>query len=129
MNTATPVPAPAATRPAPPAFTPYQRFVVALLAFLQFTIVLDFMVLSPLGAILLPSLAIVPRQFGLVVSGYAIAAAVSGLLAAGFADRYDRKKFLLFFYVGFLLGTVFCGLAPNYPMLLAARIVTGLFGG
>jgi predicted MFS family arabinose efflux permease len=115
--------------PSPPKFSSYQKFVVALLAFLQFTIVLDFMVLSPLGAILMPSLGIEPRQFGLVVSVYAISAAVSGILAAGFADRYDRKKFLLFFYAGFLLGTVFCGLAPTYPLLLAARIVTGLFGG
>src|SRR5471030_2834813 len=106
---------PAAPSPrTPPArFSPDQRFVVAMLAFLQFTIVLDFMVLSPLGALLMPALAIGPRQFGLVVSVYAIAAAVSGILAAGFADRYDRKKFLLFFYAGFLLGSVFCGLAPT----------------
>ncbi|HWA24749.1 MAG TPA: MFS transporter [Lacunisphaera sp.] len=115
--------------PKPPAFTSEQKFVVAMLAFLQFTIVLDFMVLSPLGALLMPALAIVPKQFGLVVSAYAVAAAVSGILAAGFADRYDRKKFLLFFYAGFLVGTVCCGLAPNYQALLAARIVTGLFGG
>lgn len=121
--------APDSANPAPPGFTSYQKFAVAMLAFLQFTIVLDFMVLSPLGAILMPALAIEPSRFGLVVSAYAIAAAVSGILAAGFADRYDRKKFLLFFYGGFLLGTVFCGLAPNYPALLAARIVTGLFGG
>ena len=122
-------PDPDAPNPAPPRFTSYQKFVVAVLAFLQFTIVLDFMVLSPLGAILMPVLAITPKQFGLVVSVYAIAAAVSGVLAAGFADRYDRKKFLLFFYGGFLLGTVCCGLAPTYPLLLAARVVTGLFGG
>jgi predicted MFS family arabinose efflux permease len=126
MSTA---PAAPSARPPAPAFTPYQRFVVAVLAFLQFTIVLDFMVLSPLGALLMPALDIVPRQFGLVVSVYAIAAAVAGIMAAGFADRYDRKKFLLFFYAGFLLGTVFCGLAPTYPLLLAARVVTGLFGG
>ncbi len=116
-------------RPPSAPFSSDQRFMVAMLAFLQFTIVLDFMVLSPLGALLIPALAIGPRQFGLVVSVYAIAAAVSGILAAGFADRYDRKKFLLFFYAGFLAGTVFCGLAPTYPALLAARIVTGLFGG
>ena len=125
----TATPDPDSPNPAPPRFTPYLKFVVAVLAFLQFTIVLDFMVLSPLGAILMPVLAITPKQFGLVVSVYAIAAAVSGVLAAGFADRYDRKKFLLFFYGGFLLGTVFCGLAPSYPLLLAARVVTGLFGG
>jgi predicted MFS family arabinose efflux permease len=113
----------------PPVFTSYQRFVVAMLAFLQFTIVLDFMVLSPLGAILMPALRIAPGKFGLVVSAYAISAAVSGVVAAGFADRYDRKRFLIFFYAGFLLGTLLCGLAPTYPTLLGARIVTGLFGG
>ncbi len=122
-------PPPDVANPAPPKFTSYQKFAVAMLAFLQFTIVLDFMVLSPLGAILMPVLSIETKQFGLVVSVYAISAAVSGILAAGFADRYDRKKFLLFFYGGFLLGTLFCGLAPNYPALLAARVVTGLFGG
>jgi predicted MFS family arabinose efflux permease len=102
---------------------------VALLAFLQFTLVLDFMILSPLGAQLLPALEIAPARFGLVVSAYAFAAGVSGFLAAGFADRFDRKKLLLVFYVGFLLGTLSCGLAPSYEVLLLARIVTGLFGG
>jgi predicted MFS family arabinose efflux permease len=110
-------------------FSPYQKFVVAVLAFLQFTVVLDFMILSPLGAILMPTLNITPSQFGLVVSGYAFSAGASGLLAAGFADRFDRKKLLMFFYSGFILGTLFCGLAPSYEFLLAARIVTGLFGG
>lgn len=110
-------------------FTPYQKFVVAVLAFLQFTVVLDFMILSPLGAVLMPTLNITPSQFGLVVSGYAFSAGASGLLAAGFADRFDRKKLLMFFYIGFILGTLFCGLAPSYEFLLAARIVTGLFGG
>ena len=67
-------------------FTRYQLFVVALLAFLQFTVVLDFMILSPLGALLLEKLSVAPSQFGLVVSAYAFSAGTSGLLAAGFAD-------------------------------------------
>jgi predicted MFS family arabinose efflux permease len=87
------------------------------------------MILSPLGALLMPTLKITPSQFGLVVSVYAFSAGAAGLLAAGFADRFDRKKLLLFFYSGFILGTLFCGLAPNYPLLLIARMVTGLFGG
>src|SRR3954470_1321389 len=90
-------------------FTGYQKFVVGLLAFLQFTIILDFMILSPLGALLIPSLKITTSQFGLVVSAYAFSAGASGLLAAGFADRFDRKKFLLFFYSGFIVGTLLCG--------------------
>jgi len=110
-------------------FSRYEKFVVALLAFLQFTIVLDFMILSPLGAMLIPALQITPGQFGLVVSAYAFSAGASGLLAAGFADRFDRKKLLLFFYTGFIIGTLFCGLAPSYEFLLLARMVTGIFGG
>ncbi len=113
----------------PDKFTGYQKFVIAILAFLQFTIILDFMIMSPLGAILMPALKISPAQFGTVVSAYALSAGVSGFLAAGFADRYDRKKLLLFFYTGFVLGTLFCGLAPNYYFLLGARIITGIFGG
>src|SRR3954468_934029 len=110
-------------------FTPYQKFVVAVLAFLQFTVVLDFMILSPLGAMLLQELHVTTKQFGAVVSAYAFSASASGLLAAGFADKFDRKKLLLFFYTGFVLGTLLCGLADSYRALLAARIVTGIFGG
>jgi predicted MFS family arabinose efflux permease len=112
-----------------PKFSGYQMFVVALLAFLQFSIVLDFMIISPLGALIMPDLNITPQRFGEIVSAYAFSAGVSGFLAAGFADRFDRKRFLLFFYSGFIAGTALCALAPNYPLLLVARIVTGLFGG
>src|SRR4051812_12743786 len=87
-------------------FSNYQKLVIAILAFLQFTVVLDFMIISPLGAILMPALNMTPSQFGNVVSAYAFSAGISGLLAAGFADRFDRKKFLLFFYSGFILGTL-----------------------
>ncbi|MCB0490410.1 MAG: MFS transporter [Cyclobacteriaceae bacterium] len=110
-------------------FSPYQVFIITVLTFLQFTIVLDFMVLSPLGAMLMDQLSIPPSKFGMVVSAYAFSAGASGLMAAGFADKYDRKKLLMFFYTGFMLGTVFCALAPTYEMLLAARVVTGIFGG
>ena len=107
----------------PTVFTRYQKFVVALLAFLQFTIILDFMIISPLGAFLLRDMHITTRQFGLVVSVYAFSAGASGLLAAGFADKFDRKRLLLFFYCGFLLGTLLCGVAPSYKFLLGARMV------
>lgn len=116
-------------RPPSTGLSNYQKFVIAILAFLQFTVILDFMVLSPLGAILMDQLAIEPSRFGLVVSAYAFSASISGLLTAGFADRFDRKKLLLFFYSGFMLGTLLCALAPNFHFLLIARIITGLFGG
>src|SRR5215471_2745157 len=98
------------TAPKTPSFSGYQKFVVAVLAFLQFTVILDFMILSPLGAILIPTLKITPSQFGFVVSAYAFSAGISGFLAAGFADRFDRKRLLLFFYSGFIAGTALCAL-------------------
>ncbi|MCG6143556.1 MFS transporter [Leptospira bandrabouensis] len=110
-------------------FTPYHVFVVGLLAFLQFTVVLDFMILSPLGVLVMEKLQISTQQFGFVVSAYAFSAGISGILAAGFADRFDRKKLLLFFYIGFVLATFLCGIATNYFFLFGARILTGLFAG
>jgi predicted MFS family arabinose efflux permease len=100
-----------------------------MLAITQFTVVLDVMVMSPLGDILMKSLVISPKQFGIAVSSYAFSAGISGLLAAGFADKFDRKKLLVFFYLGFIVGTFLCGIAPTYHTLVAARIFTGIFGG
>jgi predicted MFS family arabinose efflux permease len=110
-------------------FTPYQKFVIFILAITQFTVILDFMVMSPLGDMMMKSMTLKPSQFGRAVAAYAISAGVSGFLTAGFADRFDRKKLLLFFYLGFIGGTIFCGTTNSYPFLIAARIVTGLFGG
>ncbi|HYC86862.1 MAG TPA: MFS transporter [Chryseosolibacter sp.] len=110
-------------------FSRYHIFIIVILTFLQFTIILDFMVLSPLGAFLIPGLKITPAQFGMVVSAYAFSAGASGFLAAGFADKFDRKKLLIIFYSGFILGTLLCGMAPDYNSLLIARIITGIFGG
>jgi predicted MFS family arabinose efflux permease len=110
-------------------FTSYQVVAIVLLTLTQFTVVLDFMVMSPLGDMLMKSMSLSTSQFGFAVSAYAFSAGASGLMTAGFADRFDRKKLLLFFYVGFIAGTLFCGLATTYAMLVAARIITGLFGG
>ena len=112
-----------------PTFTFNQKIIIAILALLQFTVILDFMVISPLGDILMKTLDMTTSNFGFAVSAYAFSAGISGLLAAGFADKFDRKKLLIFFYTGFIIGTVFCALSSSYMMLLMARIVTGLFGG
>ncbi len=110
-------------------FNRYQKMVILLLALTQFTVVLDFMVMSPLGDLLKKSMNLSPSQFSVVVASYAVSAFVSGILTAGFADKFDRKKILMFFYVGFIIGTYLCGMVETYPMLIGARIVTGVFGG
>ncbi len=120
---------PTVTNATSPTFTPYQKFIIFILAITQFTIVIDFMVLNPLSVFLLKEMDITPKQFGWVVSVYAFSAGASGLLSAFFADRFDRKRLLVVFYIGFILGTLFCGLASTYYQLLAARMVTGIFGG
>lgn len=120
---------PIANKTNPKKLTSYQILIIFLLALTQFTVVLDFMVMSPLGDILMKSFNMTTKQFGLTVSSYAFSAGIAGLLTAGFADRFDRKKLLQFFYIGFIFGTLFCSIAPNFELLVAARIVTGLFGG
>ncbi|MFP5080021.1 MFS transporter [Pedobacter sp. JCM 36344] len=106
-----------------------QRWVIFILAATQFTVILDFMIMSPLGDFMMKSLSMKPAAFGIAVSAYAFSAGLSGLLTAGFADRFDRKKLLIFFYIGFIIGTIFCGFSNNYVQLVSARIFTGLFGG
>lgn len=106
-----------------------KRVILILLAALNFTHILDFMVMMPLGNYLMPHFSISPKEFSYLVSAYTLSAAASGFLAAFFVDRYDRKKLLLLAYVGFLLGTFCCGIAPTYEALLGARLVAGIFGG
>ncbi|HAO07654.1 MAG TPA: MFS transporter [Chryseobacterium sp.] len=113
----------------PEKFTKYQIMIIGVLAALQFIIVLDFMIISPIGYLLTKDLNITTKQFGLVVSSYVFSAATAGVIAAGFIDRYGRKKLLLFLLSGFTIGTLFCALSSSFVTLLAARIITGIFGG
>jgi predicted MFS family arabinose efflux permease len=112
-----------------PKFTPYQFLLVGIIALVLMTIVLDFMLMSALSAILLPKLEITTKQFGLLVSAYPISAGITAILLSGYADKVDRKKLLLFFYSGFLIGILFCANAPSFQVLVVARIITGIFGG
>lgn len=109
--------------------TSKERIIVVLLAGLNFTHILDFMIMMPLGNYLMPHFDISPRQFSFLVSAYSVSAAISGFSAAFFVDRFDRKKLLILCYVGFLLGTIACGFAPTYNLLFASRIAAGVFGG
>jgi predicted MFS family arabinose efflux permease len=109
--------------------TPAEWGLVALLAAVNFTHILDFVIVMPLGERLMNELGITPTQFGYVVSVYGVAAAVAGVMAASVVDRFDRKASLLVAYAGFTAATLLCGLAPTYGWLLAARGLAGAFGG
>jgi predicted MFS family arabinose efflux permease len=116
----------ATRRLAPP---PGELRLLLVLAAVQFTHVVDFMIMMPLGPQFMRLFGIDPRQFGFLVSAYTFAAAASGFLAAFRIDRADRKRALLALYAGFIVATALCGLAPGYATLLAARVVAGAFGG
>ncbi len=109
--------------------TKTEKIILFLLAGLNFTHILDFMIMMPLGNYLIEDMGINGMQFSFLVGAYSISAFFSGLAISLVVDRYDRKKPLLFAYVGFLIGTIACGFAPNYEFLLTARIMAGLFGG
>jgi len=110
-------------------FTRQEKILLAILASIQFSSIVDFMIMMPLGPQLMRLLGINPHQFGLLVSSYTFFAGLSGFAASFFMDLFDRKKSLLFFFIGFGIGTVACGLSPTYETLLAARGLTGVFGG
>jgi len=99
------------------------------LAGIQFTHIVDFMIMMPLGPQLTSLFGISFAEFGLLVSTYTVAAGISGLFATTFVDRFDRKRLLVVLYALFALTTVACGIAPTYGWLMAARIASGFFGG
>jgi predicted MFS family arabinose efflux permease len=106
-----------------------ERTILLLLGAINFTHIMDFMIMTPLGNYLMPEFGIGPKEFSLLLASYPIAACVSSIIAAFFVDSFDRKKVLLFAYTGFIIGTTCCAFAPTYEFLLIARIVAGLFGG
>lgn len=100
-----------------------------LVASINFTHILDFMVMMPLGNHIIPYFKITTQEFSVIVASYSLSAWVSGVVAAFFVDNYDRKKVLLFGYIGFVIGTLCCGIAPTFTLLVISRITAGLFGG
>jgi MFS transporter, DHA1 family, inner membrane transport protein len=106
-----------------------ERLILFILAAVQFTTIVDFMIVLPLGPQLMRKLEIGPAQFGLIVSAYTFAAAATGLVASSIVDRFSRRGMFIVLYAGFLVGTLLCGLAPHYHALVAARFATGAFGG
>jgi MFS transporter, DHA1 family, inner membrane transport protein len=106
-----------------------EMVLLLILASVQFTSIVDFMIVMPLGPQLMRKLAINAAQFSWIVASYTIAAGLAGLLASSIMDRFGRKSAFLTLYTGFLLGTLCCGLSTGYDMLVVARVLTGAFGG
>ncbi len=92
--------------------------ILLLLALINFTNILDFMVMMPLGPQLKRTFDLGPSEWSLLIASYALSAFVSGVAAIFFIDKFDRKKFLLITYVFFIIGTFLCAIAKSYDALL-----------
>lgn len=106
-----------------------ERFFLFSLAGIQFTHILDFMIMMPLGPDFIRELNINTHEFGLLLSSYTFAAAIAGVFATYFVDRFERRALLLSLYSCFIIATLICGLAPDYHSLFIARAFAGAFGG
>ena len=106
-----------------------ENWVIWLLAGVNFTNVLDFMIMMPLGPQLKRVFELSPTQWSSVVSSYTFAAFATGLLSVFIIDKFDRKKLLTYTYIGFTIGTFMCGMASDIVQLMIARSVAGVFGG
>jgi DHA1 family inner membrane transport protein len=106
-----------------------ETLLLLTLAFIQFTNIMDFMIIMPLGNQLMKTFEIAPYQFGYIVSSYTITAGIVGFFGAFFIDNFNRKSILLACYFGFLIGTLACAFAPGFEWMMAARVLTGAFGG
>ena len=102
---------------------------ILVLVAVQFTHMVDFVIIMPLGDRLIRELGITEGQFGWIVAAYAWAAGLASLLASAVMDRFDRRAVLLTMYAGFVVSTALCGLAWDYPTMLLARTLAGVFGG
>ncbi|MGV3559783.1 MFS transporter [Larkinella arboricola] len=109
--------------------TRQEKVLLFILACINFTHIVDFIIMMPMGPQLMRYFNLNPHEFSFIVSAYSLSAGISGFLAAFYVDRFDRKKVVLTAYIGFVIGTIACGLAPTFPLLIVARTTAGLFGG
>jgi MFS transporter, DHA1 family, inner membrane transport protein len=120
---------PGSPRLPPARITRAEWGLILVLVAIQFTHMVDFVIIMPLGGRLMTELSLNPEQFSYIVSAYAWAAGIASLLASFVMDRFDRKAVLVTMYAGFTFSTLFCGLSNTYEWLLVSRTLAGAFGG
>lgn len=120
-------------RPGAPAddtnFTRAEQWLLLIVGAVQFVNILDFMMVMPMGPDFAKALGIPSSHLGQIAASYGIAAAISGIAASTFLDRFDRRKALAVAMFGLILGTAAGGLAWNLHSLIGARVIAGAFGG
>ncbi|MCB0516657.1 MAG: MFS transporter [Chitinophagales bacterium] len=106
-----------------------RKLLLYLIAGANFTHIVDFMIVMPLGDNFMKVFQINPQHFSWMVSAYTFAAAIAGFVGATFVDKFDRRSMFLVTYAGFIVSTVLCAATTSFHLLLVARAATGIFGG
>lgn len=110
-------------------FSRQEKFLLFIIAAIQFAHIVDFMIMMPLGPQLIRIFSISPQEFSFLVASYTLFAGISGFISSLFMDRFEKKRLLLLFFAGFTVSTLCCALSPNFYILLLARSLAGTFGG
>jgi EmrB/QacA subfamily drug resistance transporter len=84
--------------------------------------------LEAIGEQLPTSLVGVLEGESYVVNGYLLTVSALLILAGALADAFGRRRLFVIGLVGFGASSVLCGLAPNMELLIAGRVVQGIFG-
>lgn len=109
--------------------TTQEKSLLRSLSGIQFSHILDVMIIMPLAPMLMRTFDLTTVQFGLLVSAYTFMGAISSIIAAMVIDRFDRRRVMLWFFAAFIIATLLCAVSPNYHLLLFARGLSGVFGG
>ena len=110
-------------------FSRQEKFLLFIIAAIQFAHIVDFMIMMPLGPQFIRIFSISAQEFSFLVASYTLFAGISGFVSSFFMDRFERKRLLIFFFTGFAISTLFCAFSPNFYVLLIARSLAGTFGG
>lgn len=102
---------------------------MVLVALVQLVNVLDFVMVMPLGQDFAHALGIPESRLGLIGGSYTLAAAIAGLAAARFLDRFERRRALTVAMLGLAAATAAGGLAQGLGTMMLARVAAGAFGG
>jgi predicted MFS family arabinose efflux permease len=105
------------------------RRVVALVAMVQFFVVMEGSLLLPLGPILSQALRFSTHNMGYLNGSFMVAAAGSGLLGSLYLDRFERRGALAIALSGVAVCTALAGFATDLETLMACRFAAGLCGG
>ena len=92
----------------------HNKKLIFLLISIQFTHIVDFMLIIPLGPLMIKVWSISVKEYGLIVTAYTVSAFASSILLVSVIDKFSRKNCLIVIYTFFILSLVVSLFSNNY---------------